>query len=154
MVGTDFHSIGKRLGIENQAVFTLKSKIHFYPMGFLQHTDFELDLFKNRLWFSIFFWGRRQGDQIGRIFVYWVTLLSEFSPIGWLFTLGSFFENYRIAQSIGLLIFTVKFVFWFLTKKRVGLHFRAIFCKRVWSPWSSIAIEVFASKMMWRAKKG
>jgi hypothetical protein len=66
---------------------------------------------------------------------YRVTRLGEFSPIGWLFTLGGFVEFYRRALICGTIFPTGEVVHWFWPKKSVGLHLGPFFHKLVWSHW-------------------
>jgi hypothetical protein len=52
-----------------------------------------------------------QSDQIGRIFAHWVIVC-----------FGYFFENRRSSPHFGLLIYTVKVMYW-ICQKCIGLHF-------------------------------
>jgi hypothetical protein len=52
-----------------------------------------------------------------------VTRLGKFSSVGWLFTLGTLFENYRSRPYFGGYFFHGKGFCISFVKKRVGLHF-------------------------------
>jgi hypothetical protein len=69
-----------------------------------------------------------------------VTRLGEFSPIGWLITLGSFFLITEVAKIFGLLFSTVKvrYQFW---PKSVGLPSWRFFHKLIWPPWYTTALD-------------
>jgi hypothetical protein len=91
-----------------------------------------------------------QGDQIGRIFAYWVTVFfgggrsatpcasppprpstsESHCTIGRLFTLGSFCENYRNSTNSSPTFFRGKI----FHMKWIGLHFGRLCHKRIWSP--------------------
>jgi hypothetical protein len=63
-----------------------------------------------------------------------VTRLDDFSPIGRLFTLGSFFEKYKSGPNFGAAFFNGRSCVLILTKKWIGLHFGQFFNKHIWSP--------------------
>jgi hypothetical protein len=71
-----------------------------------------------------------------------VTRLGDFSPIGWLFTLGSFFENKKIAKFFGLPFSTV-IVCINLDKQSVGLYFGRFYLanssgRLIWTAWEKL----------------
>jgi hypothetical protein len=70
----------------------------------------------------------KQRYEIGR-----VTRLGEFSPIGRLFTLGSFLKITKVAHIFGASFFPRKKGCVDFSKKWLGLHFERIFQKLIWS---------------------
>jgi hypothetical protein len=65
-----------------------------------------------------------------------VTSLGEFSPLGWLFPLGSVYKKYKIALIVNKLLFSkVKVKLKFRTKNGLGYILGDIFSKLILSPW-------------------
>jgi hypothetical protein len=69
-----------------------------------------------------------------------VTRLGEFSPFGWLFTLGRFIENYRSSPNFSspCTQFHGKIHVSILTKNNsLGYFWGDFFHENIWSPWPS-----------------
>jgi hypothetical protein len=64
-----------------------------------------------------------------------VTRLSEYSPLGQLLTLGSYFENNRSSPKIGATFFHSNSYILFSTKYGLGSIMGGFFHKLIWSPW-------------------
>jgi hypothetical protein len=55
--------------------------------------------------------------------------------IGWLFTLGTFCENYSSSSYNRAAFSTIKVMYEF-NKRWIGLQFGRLFQNRIWSPWT------------------
>jgi hypothetical protein len=75
--------------------------------------------------FSFWYWHRHQGDQIGRIFAYWVVVYFAY-----------FLTGLQQRKLLTTLSQCTSYVF-SLTKKWVGLHFGPLVHKLIWSRWSA-----------------
>jgi hypothetical protein len=80
---------------------------------------------------------RVQGDQIGRIFAHWVIVCFE-----------HVIENYRNSPHFGSTYFHGKGFASILTKK-VGLYFRRLFHKLIWSPCLGWIIMHYETLQVW-----
>jgi hypothetical protein len=60
---------------------------------------------------------------------------ANFSPIGWLFTLGIFSINYRTNTNFGTTFSQLTSYVSILTKNGLGNIFGEFFHKLIWSPW-------------------
>jgi hypothetical protein len=67
-----------------------------------------------------------------------VTRLGEFSPFGWLFTLGSFSKISKVTQILGATFVHSTSCVLIFGKTWVGVHFVQFFHKLIWSPWQWI----------------
>jgi hypothetical protein len=84
-------------------------------------------------------WGKKARTWSGLLPLVYVMVrvvrLGEFSPIARLFSLGRFFKNYKSSSNSWATFAHETSYVLILTKKRVGLHFRRLFHKLIWSPW-------------------
>jgi hypothetical protein len=78
-----------------------------------------------------------------------VTRFGEFSPIGQLLTLGSYFKNTKVAIILGLLFYRGKSDVLILTKM-VWAILWALFHKLIWSPCAGSKRNAFRKRSLWR----